>query len=771
MATQSSRYFSLFFVASLCFFAMQARCSTSAEPYEKNSNIAAENLLPHFEHIPFDDIKSGSLFYQNEAGYQAQLAQNTEFNISVNGLVTRVDVTQHFLNSSPDWLEAVYVFPLPENSAVDKMTMLIGERKVVGKIKEKKQAQKIYQQAKTQGKKASIVSQQRPNMFTTKVANIAPGEKMSIHISYLQQVHFQDGQFSLRLPLTITPRFLAKQIPMALPTAQKLPEQQTIEIPDISIDDSANLGWAVIDAAEISPPQKYYPFIHQLGQQLDHQLAQEQRQGSAQQTATISASIDLGLPIESLASLYHPIVQSQHKQTLTLGLKQERIGLDQDFVLTWQVKANQQPQAAFFKTAQTDADYGLLMLVPPKGEFLKALAKEVVVIVDTSGSMSGVSIKQAKKALAYALSKLSQQDRFNIIEFNDSSQRMFVKSQLASKENIRFAQQWLSMLSAGGGTNMYPAIESALTTTEQASYYRQVIFITDGAVGDEASLFSLIENKLGSTRLHTVGIGSAPNSYFMSQSAALGRGSYRYIGDVNEVQQQINRLFDDISQPVLTDVSIKFQANSTKGNIAKGNAVSDTASAIEYYPDHIPDLYASQPLMVSAKMPKNIGEYLLVQGKLNQQRWQQKVRISQAKQQNGIASLWARAKISALSHALRREKMQARGSDNNQTTVDGIIAHITELALAHQLVSAYTSFVAVEEKVSRESKQTLHKQKQKQKIANAMPKGSQQIMVANTALGLESYISLGLILLVCALFIHVCSYWFSFGKVNVESEQ
>ena len=738
MMASHNNFLTVFFLVILSV-SLPLQASTQKE----NSAPELQSHIHTFDQIPYEDIESGSLFYKTKHGYQAQLAQYSDFSLDVNGLVARVKVKQTFVNRSSEWLEAVYVFPLSENSAVDQMKMVIGERIVLGEIKKKKQAKKLYQQAKKQGKKASLVSQQRPNMFTTKVANIGPNEKVTIEIGYLEQVHYQNQEFSLRLPLTITPRFVAKQqkkLANSQAQTENAEQAKIVQLDEITeraaitFDALHNNGWVVADADDISPPQQYYPEIAQ-------NVTAATSGSRAAQSATISAKISLGLAIENLTSLYHPISQRRTNQSIELSLKQKQIRLDQDFVLTWQAANNQQPQAAFFKTSQTDADYGLLMLVPPRAKQIKALPKEVVVIIDTSGSMAGVSIRQAKRALAYALSQLNPDDRFNVIAFNDRPSEMFSQSQLANRENIRWAQQWLHTLSAGGGTRMYSALELALKPSKVENSYRQVVFITDGAVGDEANLLSLIEQKLKQTRLHTVGIGSAPNSYFMSQAAQLGRGSFRYIGKVNEVHQQINQLFDDINQPVLTDLRVSFPV----GNVQPG---------VEYYPNKIPDLYASQPLKLTVKLPPNSGDYILVQGILNQQPWRQKVKISQAKQQSGIDSLWARAKIDSLSHQLRRNSAQLSRQDYAEIK-SNIITKITEIALKHQLVSRYTSFVAIELQPSR----PLSTKLKTAKVANAMPKGSKQLAIANTALGLEGFIRFGLVMLICALLMHVLCYW------------
>ena len=289
-------------------------------------------------------------------------------------------------------------------------------------------------------------------------------------------------------------------------------------------------------------------------------------------------------------------------------------------VLQWRLSQGDIPKAALFtqssdNKAQGDYDYGLLMLMPPTQGDEKTINKEVVYIIDTSGSMGGVAIKQAKEALNTALDLLTPNDSFNIIAFDSDTERLFALSKVANNHHINQAKKWLSSINAGGGTNMYPAIEQALTQDESDNKYRQVIFITDGSVGNEDELLTLIDNKLTNTRLHTIGIGSAPNGYFMSQAAKVGRGTYRYIGNINEVEQQMTALFNQISKPLMKNITLTWPVDS-----------------VEIFPQKIPDLYAGEPLLISARWAKSedkkLAQGIHVSGELAATAWQEHITVS-----------------------------------------------------------------------------------------------------------------------------------------------
>jgi len=709
--------------------------------------VTAQELT--IENIPYQDISSGSLYFKSDEGYFPALTQNSDYQVSVNGLLARVNFTQTFKNSSDDFLEAVYAFPLIDDAAVDSMVMEIGERRIIGKIKEKHQAQKLYKKAKKQGKKVSLVSEQRPNLFTTKLANIAPGETIKISLSYLQSITLNDETFSLRIPLTLTPRFIPSVNGNNI-SSNISPKSKEIDKEKKNTNDGVNTtkinvhGWAlnnarVIDASEITPFQTR------------RETFNKHESENQQQTVTLAINLNTILPLTDVLSRYHRIDKTQFNDKLSISLSDSKILLNQDFVLQWKLAQGETPKAAFFQQSDYISGsmpnhegyhYGLLMLMPPKQVYAQAINKDVIYIIDTSGSMGGVAIRQAKQSLITALDLLNSHDSFNIISFDDDTHSLFSLSKLANVDNIKKAKHWLSNLKAGGGTNMYPAIEQALQSAQNENSYRQVIFITDGSVGNEAELFSLIDRNLANTRLHTIGIGSAPNGYFMSQAAKIGRGTYRYIGNINEVKEQMTTLFNQIGKPLMQDIKLTWPV-----------------AQVETFPEHLPDLYSGQPLLVSARwqkgVDKDIKQVIRVSGTLASTAWQEQVDITKEKKQavngdssqntsdNGVAQWWAKQKINHLSLLQRRSSTQIKTE---------IKAQITQLALKHHLVSPYTSFIAIEEKVSRNQNKTL----KSEGIKNLMPKGSTQIIpLANTALGVLGYFYFSLLLIVVAIFLRL----------------
>jgi Ca-activated chloride channel family protein len=658
--------------------------------------------------IDYQNIGSGELYLQSESGTQQALLLTSDYQVDVTALMARINLTQTFSNQSDEWVEGRYVFPLTEGVAVDKMKMIIGERVIVSEIKERNKAKQMYRQAKKNGKKAALLEQERPNLFTTTVANIPPKESITIQISYLTPVPLTDHVFSLRLPLTITPRYIP--LPVNDPYQTKMTEQISAQIEsELIIKDNQKItatddfGWSV-NTVDVPDANRITP---------------RQQATSQGQQASITVTLNTGLPLDHVKSLYHPINHVEQKISLTKG----QIAMDRDFVLQWTIKDEHLPKAAFFTETRDNYQYGFVLLNPPKLPILgHNLAKEMIYIIDTSGSMGGIAIRQAKRALAFAVNQLSVNDIFNVIAFNSEHSELFSRAKKANRGNVSTALNWINKLRASGGTEMLPALDLALDNTDSRGYLKQVVFITDGSVGNENQLFQLIRTKLGKARLHTVGIGSAPNSHFMELAAEHGRGSYSYIGDVSDVNQQMSELFNRISQPLLTDVEVQWPTPN-----------------VELLPNKIPDLYAGQPLIISARWPlsrNSTSNKIQVNGQLSNQTWQQSLLSEQAKPMSGVATWWARLKLKYLGYQLLEL--------SDETERSQLVRQITEFAIQQNLLTKYTSFVAVEQQASRKVAQHLRKQS----LANAMPKGSQQVIpFAKTSTIASRQFKVGMLLL------------------------
>ncbi len=647
------------------------------------------------------DVRQGELLLKDVSGNgqylpAPHLSQDVE--IYVSGMTARTKLSQRFVNNTASWQEAIYVFPLPAESAVDTLRMKVGERLIVGEIKEKEEAKKIYKKAKSEGKKASLLAQERPNIFTMAVANIAPGEEVAIEIEFGQVVLLSDGIFSLRFPMVVAPRY----IPGKVIGTEK-------EGTDIQFSGS---GWSVDtdkvpDASRITPP-----VITTEGEKIN--------------PVHLVLELAAGFPVSRLTSLYHGIrVEGEADQTQRIHFNGE-VKADRDFVLEWEAEEQEGPKAALFSEQLDQNVYHLLMLNPPAiGDKSTAPARELIFVLDTSGSMAGPSIVQAREALILAISRLSEQDRFNVIEFNSSASKLFEKAERGDSLHRKEAIRFVSRLHADGGTEMASALDLALDGKNNHERIRQVIFLTDGSVGNERELFQMIESRLGDSRLFTVGIGSAPNSFFMSRAASIGRGSFTYIGKVSEVQEKMMLLFNKLEHPAVTDIKL----------------LSTNGRKIEYYPNPIPDLYLGEPLLVSVKAEEG-GTDLQVSGVVNGNLWKQNVGTKNGAVRPGITMLWARKKIRTIMDS------RVMGVEEND-----IRSQVLSTALAHHLVSKYTSLVAVEQQVSRPADEDL----QHTAMKTNLPAGWQASKIfagsAKTATPAQLQIIIGVMLLLSGLFL------------------
>ena len=603
-------------------------------------------------------VQSGSLLLKMQSGYIAATRIETAIHAEISGLATRVSVSQKFRNTGTEWLEGVYVFPLPEGAAVDRLRMHIGERFIEGEIRESEQAKQDYDAAKAAGKKASLVQQERANLFTASVANIGPDETVTVEIEYLETVHIDAGNFNLRFPVTLTPRY----------------------IPGTPLPGRKGSGWspdttAVADASRITPPVVTDSTGHRL---------------------EFSAEIAAGVPLEIIASRYHPIKVDRHGDNYRISLTDSNTPMDHDLELVWKPVPDSVPRAMLFTETVADKRYALLMMLPPDVESAAPVSqqRELILVIDTSGSMHGTSIDQAKRSLLLALDGLTPRDRFNVIQFNSTTHTLFRETVVASAANIVTAKRYVSSLTANGGTEMYGAIQSALQVRSESAALRQVIFITDGSVGNEEALFSLIEQDLGNARLFTVGIGSAPNSWFMRKAAEAGRGTFTLIGALHEVSEKMGRLFRKIESPQLTDIEIQWPDGVT----------------VDAYPARVADLYRGEPVFVRARMDAapRANDRVTIRGFSAHGAWDAELPVTSGAEHAGVGALWARARIEDLTDQERR------GGD-----AERIRASITETALAHHLVSKHTSLIAIDKTPTR----TANAKLSREQVPNLLPYG------------------------------------------------
>jgi Ca-activated chloride channel family protein len=595
------------------------------------------------------DARAGSLLIKtNGDAYTDALRLGIDVDLTVSGPTVRARVTQIFRNPTQDWVEATYVYPLPEGSAVDTLKMVVGDRVVVGDIRERQQARLVYEQARQQGRKAALTEQERPNIFTNSVANIGPGETVLVQIEYQEPVQQSGDEFSLRVPMVVGPRY------NPAPVVQ-------------SVDFRPNGGgWATTSSDPVPDRDRISP-----------QVLDPAENAPINPTA-ITVHLQAGFPLGDVRSHHHAVkVESPDAGTRIIRLAEGPVPADRDFELTWKPAAEKAPSVGLFREHVGDADYLLAFVTPPSvGEAeQKPLPREVIFVIDNSGSMGGTSIVQAKASLLYALGRLQPNDRFNVIRFDDTMDVLFDSPIAADAGHLAHAKSFVSALQAAGGTEMVPAMRAALTDTagDDTNRVRQVVFLTDGAIGNEQQLFDTITAMRGRSRVFMVGIGSAPNTFLMTRAAELGRGAFTHIGSVEQVEERMRGLFAKLENPAITALSAKF---------------SDAKADIT--PAAIPDLYRDEPLVLAARLDKLAGS-VEIKGRIGDRPWSATLPLANAAEGKGLSKLWARRKITDAEVA--RTLRQIAPDDADKT--------ILALALEHQLVTRLTSLVAIDKTPSR----------------------------------------------------------------------
>lgn len=605
-------------------------------------------------------------------------AVESHFSSDVSGIIARSTVIQTFKNPTDEWLHGTYQFPLPEDAAVDVLKMRIGQREIIGEIQRKQEARKRFAQAKRSGRRASLVEQQKPNMFTTNLANIAPGEEIEIEIQFQQKARYLDGEFRLRFPTTYIPRAM-------IPGME--PEN---DVPDFGSDSIFN------------------------------------SQFSAQ------ISLNAGSELAFVKSPHYQLVTEVSSQfTYNMRLDTPQPGV-RDLELSWQYR-DSAPQVLHYRQAGEDGEYGLVMVLPGDAKQAPATAREITFVIDTSSSMAGESIRQARAALALAVQSLKPDDRFNIIEFNSDAFAFWDAPQLANTLNKNRALNFIQNLQARGGTDIFAALQLSLelqaNNDRSWSLLQQLVFVTDGAIGYEEQLLAEIESQLGDARLFTVGIGAAPNSYFMVEAANVGRGSYTHISNTAQVNSRMSELLLQLSSPSLTDIHLDF------------------GMEVEMYPNKIPDLYHGEPLVLSYVAPQAVSA-LQVQGRRAGEIWQQSLELGYWQEHEGIAKYWANDKIRDLG---RQKRLIPAASQQDK---DSVAERITQLALRHELVTPYTSLIAVEQQVARASTEDQHS------MSRRVPRDALMASMPRTAAGSTQAFALALLALCIAACMCLFS-WFS----------
>jgi len=562
--------------------------------------------------------------------------KKTEVETDVTAGIAQTQVIQRFYNDTDQPLEAIYIFPLPSDAAVTDFEIRLDDHIIRSEVKERKEAKATYEKAKAEGKKTALFEQERPNIFTTSVANLLPGETVDICFTYVETLRFQNDSYTFTFPMVVGERYIP-----------------------FTFDPQGNRQTDVTDTHRLNPAD-LHPNIDP-----KHRL---------------SIKIQLnGLPIDTVTSSTHAIqVDRQGPQQVNVCLANDVTIPNSEFNIAIHLKKQDVPKASFVKSAGENETHGLLSVFPPIGKKRThpPLPKDVIFLIDTSGSMSGESIAQARSGLKRCLKILNPNDRFTIVRFASDFSWFCPELRQATSNKLEAATEYIIGLESGGGTEMQPALTYALNMPRTDGRMPMVIFLTDGDVGNEASLIALLSQKLGDARLFTFGIGSAPNEFLMHRMAETGRGQSRFIRSHEDISDVMADFFQTLENPVLTDVSVQWDDDS-----------------IHVYPERCPDVFYGRPLQLVARSANGFSGQVKIAGIIDGEPVEYLVDLDEQNPAThpAINQLYGRMEIKDLSILWMQATTPVIRAELQQ--------QITQVALKYQLVSKYTSRVAVEERV------------------------------------------------------------------------
>lgn len=568
--------------------------------------------------------------------------QHTSARIAVCGNVQRVDVRQVYSNPYFNPIEAVYVFPLPHDGAVDRMNIYIGDRLVEGHVYESEKASEIYEDAITDGHTAGLLTQDRPNIFTQTLGNILPGDSITVEISYVAPLDLYENEFELVFPMVVGPRY----------------------IPGMPISDGER-GWAdptnqVPDADRITPV--VLPEGMRAGYDID-----------------VEVVINAGIPVYHLESVNHDIDWEMDDGVVAVTLQNENEIPNRDFVLRYSIAADSREAGLIATNSRLGGHF--MLVIKPEAELDNDSPepREYVFVVDCSGSMSGQPIAVAKETMRHFIRNMSNDDTFQIIKFSQQASSFAESPVESNRRNVNLGLAYVEMMSGSGGTEMINGVRVALGYPEDAERNRYVIFLTDGLIGNEGRIFEEVRNLRGAhTLLWSVGVGSSPNRYLLDGLAEEGGGKSFYVALQEDPSEVASRIHSQINDLFIRDVSIDW------GDL----------NVMDIYPEETSSLFAGEPLFIMGRYFGSGSDRIRITGQVGDETWSERLRVTlpfHEEANDVIAAIWAREKI----HHLERMMLDTEDSE----VLDEYVSLITETALDYQLLCAYTSFVAVSREV------------------------------------------------------------------------
>lgn len=617
--------------------------------------------------IPMEqEITQGALRVEVDEQIVECPLKHTDVKANISGFIARVTVTQTFHNPYDEKIEAVYVFPLPHTAAIDDMTMTVGERRIVGLIKRRAEAQALYQEAIQQGKTASLLEQERPNIFTQSVGNIQPNDEVRIKISYVDVLDYDMGAYEFHFPMVVGPRYIpgtatSKKPELPDELKGKVGESEApLDAPADGADPSGT-GVApdtdrVPDASRITPP------VLKPGYRTAHDIS-------------LAVSLDAGVPIQDIQITNHTAaIERAGASGATAVLSAADSIPNKDFVMKYAVVGEKPEMAVLAHSKGTEQGYFMLMIQPKlDAELAEAPPREIVFLVDVSGSMRGEPTQKVKETMHHFLRLTKPNDTVQVITFANRAAKLFEKPVPATQANIEHALNFTQQMRGGGGTEMLNAIKLVLNEPVDRERVRIVVMLSDGYIGNEGEIIAEIDRRAGDQiRFSAIGIGTSPNRYLIDGVAKHGGG----LADVIELNTDPGPLVAQISERIHRAQLAKIQIDWN------GLAVYET------YPRRIPELWAGRPVLMFGRYGAGGSQKIELSGSAEGKPLKYKLHVTLPDTQPShdvLSKVWARKKIEDIS-------AQLHAADAPE-----IIEEITNIALTHRLMTQYTSFVAVDE--------------------------------------------------------------------------
>ena len=586
---------------------------------------------------------------QTDEGLRELPLQESTYETLVVGTVAETTVTQVFANPFSEPIEAVYAFPLHHRAAVDDYWIHIGDRSLHGEIHRRADAKEIYEDAKANGQRAGLLEQERPNVFTQSVANIPPGESIEIQMHVVQPVAQEAGRGTLSLPTVVGPRFIPGK---ATGRSGSGVSPDTDQVPD---------------ASKITPP-----VLHP----------------KSRGCAPLLITVDIEAPhsIGELTSANHSISTNAGNGVTTVELTEGATLANRDFELSWSMGGDETEAAVMIQPDEDGGGAFTLTLVPPTSMAAEeAVPRDLIFVVDNSGSMGGKPMNTAKAVMREAIESMGPADRFTVLRFSESASKLSPGLLDNTAGNRRRGLAYVDDMRGMGGTHMRAGIEAALALAQSSDRVPMVLLLTDGYIGNEAAIFELTDQHLGLARIFALGVGQAPNRFLLDGLSTVGRGAVSYVGNNETVAAAVERFYRRIASPALRDISIDW------GTLP----VKDVA------PQRIPDLFVGQPVVVFGRYASEGSGTVVVEGWQGKRkaRFELEVDLAEGTSGTGLRSMWARTRIEELLRDPEVFRLDSAARDRRTEAA-------TELALAYRVLTEHTAFVAVDNEVVTEGRAT-----------------------------------------------------------------